>query len=267
VHELDRAVAAAAAAVRLWEQSGDAERLAQGLVTLSRQQWLVEQPAAALASAERARTLLNQEADSAVHASVLLNSGAMLVVCDREVEAIGLLDEALAMAQRVGATAVVALAHNYRGSASLQLGDPGGEQELLHSVEIAEATGEHEYVTRGLYNLVEGLWRLGRHDDAIGYGDRAVDYARDRDFQIRCTSPLAAHCSLRGRWDEAEAHRALLDGQGHPGMPARNGAVLADPAAAAHGRADVLAMVAGTATGPTTSVAIPTALGHAGHAG
>ena len=118
VHELDRAVEAAAAAVRLWEQSGDVERLAQGLVTLSRQQWLVEQPAAALASAERARTLLEGQGDSAVQASVLLNSGAMLVVCDREVEAIGLLDEALAMAQRVGATAVVALAHNYRGSAS-----------------------------------------------------------------------------------------------------------------------------------------------------
>ena len=95
----------------------------------------------------------------------------------------------------------------------------------MHSVEIAEATGHHEYVTRGLYNLVEGLWRLGRHEDAIGYGDRAVAYARDRDFQIQMYFFAARRyrlLALRGRWGEAEAGiRALLDGQGDPGMPAR----------------------------------------------
>ena len=274
VHELDRAVEAAAAAVRLWEQSGDVERLAQGLVTLSRQQWLVEQPAAALASAERARMLLEGQGDSAVQASVLLNSGAMLVVCDREVEAIGLLDEALAMAQRVGATAVVALAHNYRGSAALQLGDAAGEQELLHSVEIAEATGHHEYVTRGLYNLVEGLWRLGRHDDAIGYGDRAVEYARDRDFQIQMYFFAARRyrlLALRGRWDEAEAGiRALLDGQGDPGMPARETVpVLARILVRRGGEdaADVLALAAEHSNrADNLEWLIPTALGHIEHA-
>lgn len=274
VHELDRAVEAAAAAVRLWEQSGDTESLAQGLVTLSRQQWLVEQPAAALASADRARMLLARHGDSAVHASVLLNRGAVLVVCDREVEALRLLDEALAMAQRVGATDVVALAHNYRGSARLQLGDAGGEHELLQSVEIAEAAGQHEYVTRGLYNLVEGLWRLGRHDDAIAYCDRAAAYARDRDFQIQMYFFAARGyrlLALRGRWDEAEAGiRGLLDGQGHPGMPARETVPVLARILVRRGSPDApdVLMLAAEHTDRSDNLEwlVPTALAHIEHA-
>ena len=274
VHELNRAVEAANAAVRLWEQSGDTQRLAQGLVTLSRQLWLVEQPAAALASAERARLLLDRQEDSAIHASVLLNRGAMLVVCDREVEALGLLDEALAMAERVGGKDIVALAHNYRGSARLQLGDAGGEGELLRSVELAEATDQHEYVTRGLYNLVEGLWRMGRHDEAIAYGDRAIAYARDRDFQIQMYFFAARGyrlLALHGRWDEAEAGiRGLLDGQGHPGMPARETVPVLARILVRRGSPDapdVLALAAEhTDRADNLEWLIPTALGHLEHA-
>jgi DNA-binding CsgD family transcriptional regulator/tetratricopeptide (TPR) repeat protein len=274
VHELQRAVAAAEAAVRLRERAGAPGPLAEGLVTLSRQQWLVERPVAALGSAERALALLAVVGDTAAHASVLLNKGSLLVVTDGETEAFALLDRALAMAQRAGAADVVALCHNYRGSARLQLGDPGGEQDLLHSVELATGAGLHEYVTRGYYNLVEGLWRLGRHDDAIAYRDRAVEYAHDRDFQIQMYFFAARGYRLlarHGRWAEAEdGIRGLVDGRGDPGMPARETLPVLARILVRRGSpdaADVLAQAgAHTDRADNLEWLIPTALAHVEHA-
>jgi DNA-binding CsgD family transcriptional regulator len=178
------------------------------------------------------------------------------------------------MARRVGAADVVALCHNYRGSARLQLGDPGGEQELLHSVELATATGQHEYVTRGLYNLVEGLWRTGRHDDAIAYRDRAVEYARDRDFHIQMYFFAARGYRLlarRGRWAEAEEGiRGLVDGRGDPGMPARETLPVLARILVRRGAPDagpVLAMAAEhTDRADNLEWLVPTALAHIEHA-
>jgi DNA-binding CsgD family transcriptional regulator len=217
---------------------------------------------------------MRHRGDTAAHASVLLNMGALLVVTDREAEAVELLDEALAMAQRAGAADVVALCHNYRGSARLQLGDAGGEQELLRSVEAATASGQHEYVTRGFYNLVEGLWRLGRHEDAVAYSDRAVAYARDRDFQIQRYFFAARGyrlLALRGRWGEAEAGiRGLLDGQGDPGMPARETLPVLARILVRRGSpdaADVLALAAAHADrADNLEWLVPTAMAHIEHA-
>ena len=87
----------------------------------------------------------------------------MLVLVDREEEALPLLDRADDAATT---PELAALARNYHGSALLQLGDLAGRTELLDSVAAARALGEHEYVMRGYYNLAEGLWRLGRFADA-----------------------------------------------------------------------------------------------------
>ena len=62
----------------------------------------------------------------------------------------------------------IALALNYLGSSALQLGDLDGTDDLLHSVEVARASGRHDHVVRGYYNLIEGLWRLGRFERASG---------------------------------------------------------------------------------------------------
>jgi len=218
-------VDAAATAAGLWQQDGDERRLVRALVTLSRQQWLTERTVAALGSAERALELARPLGDSYQNALATLNLGGLLVLIDREQDGLPYLNAALDIAERSGAASVAALCHNYRGSALLQLGDRSGCDELLRSREQAADLGNHEYVMRAYYNLIEGLWRLGEYREALGYIEQAENFGRDRDFRAHGYMFAARRCRLalmRGQWGEAEAGlRKLLDGQGDPGMLGR----------------------------------------------
>jgi DNA-binding CsgD family transcriptional regulator/tetratricopeptide (TPR) repeat protein len=224
-NQLHFAAAAAATAAELWQQDGDDIRLVRALVTLSRQQWLTERTAAARASAERAYELACPLGDSYQNALATLNLGGLLVLNDEEEAGLPHLDEALEIARRCGADSVAALCRNYRGSALLQLGDLHGCDELLASMAQATELGNHEYVMRAYYNLVEGLWRLGRYGEALGYIEQAENFGRNRDFRAHGYMFTARRCRLalmRGRWAEAETGlRALLDGQDDPGMLGR----------------------------------------------
>ena len=224
-NQLHFAVAAAATAAELWQQDGDDPRLVRALVTLSRQQWLTERTAAARASAERALELARPLGDSYQNALATLNLGGLLVLIDREEDGLPYLDQALDIAGRCGADSVAALCRNYRGSALLQLGDLRGCDELLRSMAQATELGNHEYVMRAYYNLIEGLWRLGQYREALGYIEQAENFGRDRDFRVHGYMFAARRARLalmRGRWAEAEAGlRDLLDGQDDPGMIGR----------------------------------------------
>ena len=241
-NQLRAAVAAVETAAGLWQKDGDDRRLVRALVALSRQQWLTERTAAARATAERALELARPLGDSYQHALATLNLGGLLVLDDREQAALPYLDEALGIAGRAGAASVAALCRTYRGSALLQLGDPGGCDELLRSVAQATELGKHEYVMRAYSNLIEGLWRLGRYREALGYLEQAENYGRDRDFRAYGYMFAARRCRLalmRGRWAEAEAGlRQLLDGQGDPGMLGRESIPILARVLVRQGRAD-----------------------------
>jgi DNA-binding CsgD family transcriptional regulator len=78
---------------------------------------------------------------------------------------------------------------------------------------------------RGYYNLVEGLWRLGRHTEAARYLDAADEYGRDRDFQAHAYFVEARRQRLRvmqGEWAGAEeVLRGMLAQRPDPGMLGR----------------------------------------------
>jgi DNA-binding CsgD family transcriptional regulator/tetratricopeptide (TPR) repeat protein len=224
-NQLHFAVTAAATAVELWQQDGDDTRLVRALVTLSRHQWLTKRTAAARASAERALELARPLGDSYQSALATGNLGGLLVVIDREQDGLQYLDDSIAISGRCGAVSVAALMGNYRGSALLQLGDLSGRDELLRSLAQANELGNHEFVMRAYYNLIEGMWRLGEYREAVGYLEQAEHYSRDRDFRVYGYMIGARRCRLalmQGRWAEAEAGlRDLLDGQDDPGMIGR----------------------------------------------
>ena len=137
-----------------------------------------------------------------------MNLGGLLVLIDREQDGLPYLNAALDIAERSGAASVAALCRNYRGSALLQLGDRSGCDELLRSRAQAADLGNHEYVMRAYYNLIEGLWRLGEYREALGYIEQAENFGRDRDFRAHGYMFAARRCRLalmRGQWAEAEA--------------------------------------------------------------
>ena len=181
-NRLTDAAAAAAKAVEEWEAVGDGARTVRPLVTLSRQQWLTEQTAEARVTAERAVAVSTAEGSGEALARV--NLGGLLVLVDQEKVGVHHLGAGLELAEQAGDDDVAALARDYLGSARLQLGDADGEAELLASIEIARGTGNHEFVMRGYYNLVEGMWRLGDYAKVGQYLDAATDYSRDRDFPV-----------------------------------------------------------------------------------
>ena len=273
-NQLHFATDAAATAAELWQQHGDDSRLVRALVTLSRQQWLTERPAAARASGERAFELARPLGDSYQNALATLNLGGLLVLTDREKDGLAYLDEALRIAERCGATSVVALCRNYRGSALLQLGDRSGCDDLLRSMAQAAALGNHEYVMRAYYNLIEGLWRLGEYRQALGYLEQAENFGRDRDFRVYGYMFAARRCRLalmRGQWSAAEAGlRELLEGQDDPGMIGRETVPVLARVLVRQGSADApewLALAARHAAGANVlEWLVPAGLAHIEHA-
>ena len=273
-NQLHAAAVAAARAAELWQQDGDDQRLVRALVTLSRQQWLTERPVAARASAERAVELARPLGDSYQNALATANLGCLLVVIDREEEGLPYLEEALGIAERSGEASVAALCHNYRGSALLQLGDLSGCDELQRGVAQATDLGDHEYVMRSYYNLIEGLWRLGKYREALGYIERAEHFGRDRDFRVHGYMFAARRCRLalmRGQWAEAEAGlRELLDGQGDPGMIGRETVPILARVLVRQGSADApewLALATSyAARADVLEWLVPTGLAHIEHA-
>jgi DNA-binding CsgD family transcriptional regulator len=240
------AVRAAEDAVRLREALGDDAALAQALSCLSIQQWANLQPAAALGSAERAVRLPGAAGDSARRVSALTYLGVLLVNLDRERDALRSIEAAVAMAERIGALELLPMALIYRGRARLQLGEEAGLAELLHGVELARASGNHEHAMLGYVNVIALLWRLGRYEEMERCLDDGAEYGRERDFpthdRIRDAyrHQLAA---LHGHWDAAEQglyeDLANGDGQDDPGSLGRHALPALARLAVRRGRADV----------------------------
>jgi DNA-binding CsgD family transcriptional regulator/tetratricopeptide (TPR) repeat protein len=273
-NQLHFAAAAAATAAELWQQDGDDRRLIRALVTLARQQWLTERPVAALASAGRALELARPLGDSYHKALATLGVGGLLVIIDREQDGLPYVNQALDIAERAGEAGVAALCRNYRGSALLQLGDLSGRDDLLRSLAQATELGNHEFVMRAYYNLIEGLWRLGEYREALGYIEQGEHYIRDTDFRVYGYMFTARRCRLalmRGQWMEAEAGlRDLLDVQDDPGMIGRETVPILARVLVRQGSADTpewLALAARHATGADVlEWLVPTGLAHIEHA-
>jgi len=273
-NQLHFAAAAAATAAELWQQDGNDLRLIRALVTLARQQWLTERPVAALASARRALELAGPLGDGYQKALATLGVGGLLVIIDREEDGLPYVNEALDIAERAGEADVAALCRNYRGSALLQLGDLTGRDDLMHSLAQANELGNHEFVMRAYYNLIEGLWRLGEYREALGYLGQGEHFSRDTDFRVYGYMFAARRCRLalmRGRWAEAEAGlRELLEGQDDPGMIGRETVPILARVLVRLGRADArewLALAARHATGANVlEWLVPAGLAHIEHA-
>jgi DNA-binding CsgD family transcriptional regulator/tetratricopeptide (TPR) repeat protein len=214
------ALRAAEEAVALRADLGVDAALGQALACLSVQQWSCLCTEAALGSSERAATLLARCGDGVGRVSSLLHLAVILINIDRERDGIERVDEALAMADRIGARHLVPMGLIYRGRARLQRGADTGLAELLEGLAFAREIGNHEYVLWGYHNLVALLWRLGRYADIPRYLDEGAEYGRDHDFPTHERGREAYRyrlLGLHGDWDAAE--RGLREVLGDPDDP------------------------------------------------
>jgi DNA-binding CsgD family transcriptional regulator/tetratricopeptide (TPR) repeat protein len=222
----EEAAARAERVVALAEGAGDPGSLGQAFTTLSRMRYMVNDPAGSEEAATRAVALLVPLGDQARLGRACTYLAAILKLTDRPEEAIDLARRSLELGERTGQPDVVAHSLNYLGSALLDLGDPGGAEQLRRSAAVARAASSFEYAQRAYTNLVEGLYRLGRFDELDQPLADGLAYAREYGFASHEYNLEAHRCmlaTLRGRWDEAEAGlRRLLAGE-DPGVLASFG--------------------------------------------
>ena len=208
------ALHAATTAVRIRERLGDPAELAAALAGLAPIQWALTRPHEALATSQRAVALLADDGDTARHAWTLCYNGLLLTGIDRYVEALSVGAAALGIAERIGAPALVGLAHGLYGRTRFHLGDEAGLEEMRRGIAVAAAVPHHQHVLMTYISLVQELWIRGRYaeverhtDDGIAYGsehdlDFYLDYLVGHRLRLR---------ALRGEWETAEAGlRAML---------------------------------------------------------
>ena len=192
--------------------------------------------------------MLDAVGDTVEHASALVFLAILFTVVDRERDGRELAGAALAMAERVGADRLRPMALLFHGRAAMELGDPGGLDEVLRSMELGRSAGTAEDVMMGYLSLVPLLWRAGRFADAAHHLDRWEAEAGDQEFrthdQTRASYRLGLQ-AMRGDWSAAEEGlRRIVGGGEDPGLLARHALPTLARLAVRQGHADADALLA-----------------------
>ena len=254
------AVRAADEAVALREQEDDRPALAQALGCLSAQQWSDLRPDEALASAARAVDLLQQTGDGAQRAAALIHQGVLLVQLDRERSGLAVLDAGLAMAERIGADHLLPVGLTYRGRGRAQLGDDGGIDELLRGIELAKRTGDHDNMVFGYLQAIGLMWRLGRYADMQRFLDEDEAHGRSRPIDTNVAVRDAFRCvllSVRGDWEACEERLRHLAGDQDTGVMGRLVMATLARVAVRRGRDDADQWLAAASTGARQAASLP----------
>ncbi len=170
--------------------AGGDTKLVRCLVTLTRQLWLTERTSEALrrrggpGAAEPQATPLPSAGPA--------QPGGGLVLVDREPRGSCTW---IALEWRRGSATT-----SWPPSPSTTTARPGCSSATsaaatsCSTASSCRALANHEYVMRGYYNLGEGLWRLGRYDEALAYIDQAEAYAATETSRRTPTWSMPAGC-------------------------------------------------------------------------
>jgi DNA-binding CsgD family transcriptional regulator/tetratricopeptide (TPR) repeat protein len=212
LHRFDQAIRAAERAERLRGELDDRTAHVRSLCTLSRMQYVHNEPRDALASAGRAVALAEELGELEPLTEARVVRSGMHVLLDRKSRARPEAARALDDARSLGRKDLESLALNYLAACGPAEGEPQGvvAQRFRDAIEIALAGNHLEAAARAYTNLVSELANRA-HPDAWQVFDEAVAFTTDHDFASYRFSILAQGANLliaTGRWDEAQR---LLD--------------------------------------------------------
>ncbi len=130
--------------------------------------------------------------------------------------AAALAEQAIAVAEEVGDTAVVVHALNNLGCAQMATGQESGRAALERSLSLAVDQGLTTDAGRAFINLADSLKSLARPQEALTVAESGIEYSREHglDAWLKVLIGIRAQAELAlGRWDAAaETAAAALAG-------------------------------------------------------
>jgi DNA-binding CsgD family transcriptional regulator/tetratricopeptide (TPR) repeat protein len=186
---------------------------------------------------------------SEARARVLATHGQHLMLAGRFVEATDACNEAIRIAQLVGAPMIEGHARNSLGTTLAGSGHPDAGIEQLHLARaLAFETRSWADVARAAINEGGALQTLARHDEALALSLDGAELARahglDRSFGGCLRLNGCESLWALGRWDEIETHLDEIDATEPIGVEAWRSTELRSLLAAGRGRYDEARAVA-----------------------
>jgi DNA-binding CsgD family transcriptional regulator len=210
---LDDAIAERQAALELRRVSGDRLKEGDGLRWLSRLHWFAGQNAEAERAGRAALAVLDGLPPGPELARAYSNQSQLRMLSRDTADAVAWGERAIALAERLGETEILAHALNNVGTAKLNVEDEDGRVLLERSLALARRHGYEDHVSRALTNLAWpalGNYRLSQAENLLTEG---IVHTTEHDLDAMGAYLLAGRALLRlrrGDWSDAlEEARAV----------------------------------------------------------
>ncbi|MFA9431855.1 AAA family ATPase [Egicoccus sp. AB-alg2] len=219
VNRLEEGLAEAERAVAESERLGDPEGLGIALTVLADARYWGLRGATAAAAAEQAVAVLRSLPPDRPLARATSTLAFVQVMDNRFADAERSADEAVVLADAVGAPDLRSHALAQRGLARVMLDDERGLEDLRGALRSALELPHHEHVVVASVGLASAMHRAGRTADAEEVLATGLAHAQRHDLTTAATTLRMMRSGLdlaRGDWREAEQglRAALGEGQG-----------------------------------------------------
>ncbi|HEX8035588.1 MAG TPA: AAA family ATPase [Ktedonobacterales bacterium] len=180
--QLEGAAEARAAALSIWRELGEGDKVGRSLRWLSRLSWFLADKAAAERYAAEAVATLEALPPSRELAMAYSNLAQLRMLEENVSGAAHWGMRALDLAESLGDDEIIAHALNNVGAAQFTYGDEDGYRRLEASLHIALERGFEEHAARAFTNLGSGAVKLRQYARASRYLDDGISYCAERDL-------------------------------------------------------------------------------------
>ena len=193
-------------AVEGFRDRGDARGVAEVLPVLSRVLWRRGDTSGARAAAQEAVHLLERETPSPELVAAYNEMARVSMLGSRPREAVEWADKTIELARSFGLDAQVARALDSRGPARVELGEPGGVDDLREALDLAQRLGLGYETVLAFGNLASVLSLTDGCGEALSVIQEGIRFADRRGLAFMSTwlrMDLSGLLYEVGEWDRA----------------------------------------------------------------
>jgi len=213
--QIEEAVQARQAALRIWRQLDRSDQVGQTLRWLSRLSWFLGRSREAEQYAAEAVQLLETLSPGAELAMAYSNRAQLSMLADNTAEAVRWGERAIVLAESLGDAETLVHALNNVGTAQLTAQDEQGRVHLERSLQLALERGWEEHVSRAYTNLACCAVSTRDYPLAERFLQEGLAYCAEHDLDSWGTYMggwLARARFEQGNWDDAASEATRLLG-------------------------------------------------------